>query len=320
MTSAFDVLAIGELNPDLILSGFAVDAPVLGTEQAFDRQTMTLGSSSAIACVLMQRLGLRTAMAAMVGNDDHGRYCRDILNENGVDTRGVKFHASLATGITISLSYPADRMLLTRYGTMTAFGMRDIEPILLAGARHLHVGSFYIQSGLRPDLTDVFRAARARGQSTSLDLGWDPADRWETDILSELLPHVSIVFPNRIELKSVTRTDDISSGLLRLHDLGARGIALKLGGEGAVWSDRHGKAQHKGFSVKVVDTTGAGDAFNAGFLRSWLDGLDPWDCLALGNACGALTTQSVGGVGGLKNLAQARALIDADGAGALNFD
>ena len=307
----FDVLAIGELNPDLILSGFAVDGPVLGTEQAFDSQTLTLGSSTAIACVLMQRLGLRTAMAGLVGDDDHGRYCRDVLVENRVDIQAVRTDPDLATGLTISLSYPTDRLLLTRYGTMTAFNAADIAPDLLTAARHLHVGSFFIQSALRPDLPDLFRAAQGRGQSTSLDLGWDPAETWDADVLSALLPHVSVVFPNRVELASVSRTDDIAKGLNRLHGMGARAIALKLGSEGAIWSTPQGIVRHSGFPVQVVDTTGAGDAFNAGFLRAWLDDGDPMACLVLGNACGALTAQKPGGIGGLQDLSQAKAFVDA---------
>lgn len=305
-----DVLAIGELNPDLILSGFAVDGPVLGTEQAFDTQTLTLGSSTAIACVLMQRLGLRTAMAARIGDDDHGRFCIDALTAEGVDVTSVQTSAAQATGITISLSYPTDRMLLTRYGTMTEFGVSDIKPDLLTQARHLHVGSFFIQSGLRPDLPALFEAAQARGQSTSLDLGWDPSEMWSTDLLQELLPHVSVVFPNQIELASVTRTNDVSDGLKKLHILGAQEVALKLGAEGSTWSDGHKTVIHGGFPVEVVDTTGAGDSFNAGFLSGWLAGKSPIECLTLGNACGALTTQGAGGCGGLISKYQLDAFID----------
>lgn len=300
----FDVLAIGELNPDLILSGFSVNGPVIGTEQAFTGQNLTLGSSTAIACVLMQRLGLRTAMAALVGDDEHGRYCQQILIENGVDTRGVRRHAQLATGLTISLSYPADRMLLTRCGTMTTFGAADIAADLLTSARHLHVGSYFIQSGLRPDLPALFAAAHARGQTTSLDLGWDLTETWDQAFLASVLPVTSVVFPNRTELAAVTGTDEVALGLTRLHQMGAGIIALKLGSAGAIWSSAQTDLRHKGFAVRVVDTTGAGDGFNAGVLRRWLGGHDPADCLAFGNACGALTTQAAGGIGGLHNEAQ----------------
>ncbi len=308
-----DVLAIGELNPDLILSGFAVNWPMLGTEQSFETQTLTLGSSTAIACVLMQRLGLRTAMAARVGNDEHGRFCIDALVREGVDVSSVQIDSHQATGITVSLSYLTDRMLLTRYGTMTDFGQTDIDATLLAQARHLHVGSFFIQSGLRPNLPDLFAAAQARGQTTSLDFGWDPSEAWSTDILKAVLPHVSIVFPNRVELASVTNSSDIAVGLKRLHTLGATHIALKNGAEGSIWSNKQTITRLSGFPADVVDTTGAGDSFNAGFLRGWLSGMIPDKCLALGNACGALTTQKLGGTGGLTNMMQVEMFLQEHG-------
>ncbi|WDR01341.1 carbohydrate kinase family protein [Devosia algicola] len=173
----YDVLAIGELNPDLILSGFDVSGPVIGTEQVFGAQTLTLGSSTAISCVLMQRLGLRTAMAALVGDDEYGQFCRDALTVEGVDIGGVKTHPDLTTGITVSLSYPSDRMLLTRYGTMTTFSVADISDDLIADARHLHIGSFYIQSGLWPDLPHLFASARARGRPYRWIWGGIPRER-----------------------------------------------------------------------------------------------------------------------------------------------
>jgi len=92
------------LNPDLTASGFSTAGPVLGTEQAFANQTLTLGSSTAIACLLVQPIGLRTAMTALVAEDEYGRYCRDVLLAEVVDTSGLRTHPSLATGLTIPLS------------------------------------------------------------------------------------------------------------------------------------------------------------------------------------------------------------------------
>ncbi len=108
-----DVLAIGELNPDLILSGIGADGPRLGTEQAFAAHSLVLGSSTAITCVVMQRLGLTTAMSAYVGDDAHGRFCRAALESEHVDVALVRTHPTLGTGLTVCLPYLSDRMLLT---------------------------------------------------------------------------------------------------------------------------------------------------------------------------------------------------------------
>ena len=160
-----------------------------------------------------------------------------------------------------------------------------------------------------PGLPEMFRAARARGQCTSLDLGWDPSGLWDIAARCAVLPHVSVIFPNRSELEAVTGASEIGPVLQLLHEMGAERVALKLGGEGAVYAGPEGEARHPGYPVMVRDTTGAGDAFNAGFLREWLEGKAAEDCLALGNACGALTAGALGGTGGLLSLSEARDLM-----------
>lgn len=310
MDRPFDVLAIGELNPDLILSGIAADGPRLGVEQTFTDEVLTLGSSTAIACVLMQRLGLRTAFAGLVGQDDHGRFCISALAREGVDTAGVRISDSHATGITVSISYAHDRMLLTRAGTMAVFGPEDLDTGRFAQVRHIHVGSYFLQDGLRPALPVLFAEARAGGCTTSLDLGWDPSGRWDLDELSLLLPETDVIFPNAVELAHVTGEEDINHALDILHGRGAEEVALKLGGKGGVVSTRSGRREaHPGFAIRVVDTTGAGDAFNAGYLKARLSGEPLLERLALANACGAATAQASGGTGGLFALEDAERLL-----------
>lgn len=314
MAHQFDVIALGELNPDLILSGFEAPGPVLGTEQAFEAETLSLGSSTAIACVLMQRLGLRMSMISLVGDDDYGRFCLDRLAQEGVDTKHVKVSDAVRTGVTISVSYAADRLLLTRFGTIAGFGAGDVPVSAFAQARHLHSGSFFIQSSLRPDLPDLFARARAQGLTTSLDLGWDPTGDWDSAGFRAVLPHCDVVLPNRSELRAVTGEDDLAAGIAALHAMGAGEIVVKCGAAGASHS-RGGDLCHQPAMPleTVVDTTGAGDAFNAGYLRGWLAGLPPETALSLGNACGALTASATGGTGGLHDLTQARDMLRCNG-------
>ncbi|MCC0062989.1 MAG: carbohydrate kinase family protein [Defluviimonas sp.] len=310
MERPFDVLAIGELNPDMILSGIDADGPQLGTEQTFTDEVLTLGSSTAIACVLMQRLGLRTAFAGLVGKDDYGTFCISALDREGVDTAGVCLSDTHATGITVSISYAHDRMLLTRAGTMAVFGPDDLDAGRFARARHIHVGSYFLQDGLRPALPRLFAEARRAGCTTSLDLGWDPSGRWDLDELSLLLPETDVIFPNAAELAQVTREQDVESALAILHRAGAAEIALKRGGKGGLASLRSGQRDtHPGFPISVVDTTGAGDAFNAGYLKAWLSDAPLRDRLALANACGAATAQASGGIGGLLDLSDAERFL-----------
>jgi ribokinase len=306
----FDVLAVGELNPDLILAGIRADGPRLGTEQAFADYRLTLGSSTAIACVLMQRLGLRTAMVARIGDDGYGRFCLEALAAEGVATQGVETLAGVPTGLTISLPYPQDRMLLTCYGTMDRMGAEAVTDDMLANTRHIHSGSFFIQRRLRPGLADVFARARAMGVTTSLDTGWDPDGNWMTDDLQAVLAETDILFPNETEFAHLTGSEDIAAGTAALRALGVGEVVLKRGALGSVYAGPEGIIAHSGFPITPVDTTGAGDACNAGYLSARLRGLLPTERLALGNACGALTATAIGGTGGLKSLDQAMALVN----------
>lgn len=305
----FDVLAIGELNPDLVLSGLQADGPRLGTEQEFGAYLLTLGSSTAIACVLMQRLGLATAMSAYVGEDAYGRFCRKVLEAEQVDVELVRTHPSLATGLTVCLPYSTDRMLLTCKGTMVLDPADAIDVDRLRRARHIHVGSFFLQDALRPRVAKLFAAARNLGLTTSLDTGWDPRERWLTADLREALGQTSYLFPNAIEFERLAETGDIEQGMSRLLDLGVSAVVLKRGADGSVHGDADGLRTHEGFRADPIDTTGAGDAFNAGYLAAMLRGATVAERLVFGNACGALTVAAIGGTNGVTHAAQIRAFI-----------
>ncbi len=298
----FDVLCLGELNPDLILSGIRAEGPRLGTEQAFSDIKLTLGSSTAIACVIMQRLGLQTAMAACIGDDDYGRFCRDALVTEGVDVGQVRVLPDKPTGVTLSLAYPKDRMLLTTYGAMTKLTADMVDAGVLSNVRHIHVGSFFIQKGLQPGLAALFEAARKQGISTSLDTGWDPEETWGSPELDAVLAETDVLLPNEVEFERITATADRTKGFTTLHERGVREVALKLGGAGAVYSGPDGVHTHPGFAATPIDTTGAGDSFNAGYVFGRLKGEAPVQRLARGNACGALTVAAVGGTSGVLNI------------------
>ena len=308
-----DVLGIGELNPDRVLSGIAADGPVIGTEQAFAQEDMVLGSSTAIACVLMQRLGLKTALSASVGDDSAGAFCLEALRREGVDCDPVVIDPDQATGVTYSITYPTDRMLLTRLGTMGTFAADDVDQGWISRARHVHSGSFFILGALRPGLPGLFASAKAAGATTSVDFGWDITGTWDRDALASVLPHTDVVFPNQDELAAVTGCAETEDGIANLHRMGAREVVVKLGSEGSLVSVDGTIVRHAGFAVDPVDTTGAGDALNAGYMFARLAGWPLEDRLRLGNACGAVTVSSVGGTGGLQTLDAVRALITAAG-------
>ena len=175
--SALDLLVVGDCNPDLILSGPDV-TPVFGqVERVVDHAELVIGGSAAIVASGAARLGLRTALVASVGADPLGEFLLAALAERGVDVSGCRIRPGAPTGVTVVLSRPDDRAILTYPGTIRDLSAEDVDPDLVRRARHVHVSSYFLHAGLRPGLPRLFRDAHATGATVSVDPNWDPRTR-----------------------------------------------------------------------------------------------------------------------------------------------
>lgn len=288
--SHFDVVAVGDLNIDLILG---IDAlPALGREVLAHTLSQHAGGVAANFATYCVRLGLNVALVARVGRDGYGDFLVEHMRQVGVCTDYLIRDDELATGLTVSLSTPHDRAFVTHLGTIDSLTGADVPDELLARTRFVHVGSYYMQSKLQPDLPDLLRRARAAGARTSLDTGYDPQEQW-TRGLAEVLPHLDLFLPNEIEATSITGAPD---ALQAGRTLAAQGtaVALKLGGQGAWLLTAEQEQYAAPLGVSVVDTTCCGDSFDAGFVAAWLGGKSPQEQLMWGNACGALVASGAG--------------------------
>jgi len=286
------IAIIGELNLDLIVTG-APGLPQLGEELIVEGLDLTLGSSSAILACQLAKLGDEVLFISKVGGDDFGRRALDFLREKGVPTGSVAVVPEMASGLTISVPIGTERAMLTQLGTIEEMRWEDIDWARLEGYRHLHISSYYLQRNLRPDIGRIFVAARRRGMTTSLDTGW-PSDGAYRGELTEVWPHVDIFLPNEAEAMEFTGQPTVEAALSVLSEH-VPTVAVKLGPDGAMAKQGTQEARRPGFVIDVVDTTGAGDSFNGGFLHGYLTGMDLGDCLDLGNACGAMSVLGVGG-------------------------
>jgi sugar/nucleoside kinase (ribokinase family) len=287
------LLIAGELNPDLILRNCQI-FPEFGKEVLVEDLDLTLGSSSAICAAGLARLGDSVTFAGMVGADAYGDFCTDTLRQAGVDVSLVRRRADLKTGITVSITSARDRALVTYPGAIAALRAEDLKDVVFSGHDHFHVSSWFLQDGLRAGLKGRFEDARRAGLTTSLDTGYDPSERWSRELLLETLTEVDVFLPNELELKGITGCDDVEAGLRSLDD-GRLLVVAKLGAAGCVARHRGDMVRAPACPVEVVDTTGAGDSFNAGFLHTWLRGDPLRDCLRFAAACGALSTRGLGG-------------------------
>jgi sugar/nucleoside kinase (ribokinase family) len=300
------VLIAGEINVDLLLVGYRT-FPTPGREVLVDDFQMALGSASAICAMGLAKLGTAARFAGVVGADVWGEHCLDALRKQGIDVSPVRVDATTKTGVTVSISSSSDRALVTYLGAITALKATDMGDDLLRSVDHLHVSSYYLQENLRRGCSELFARASRLGLTTSLDPGFDPAEEWGADLV-QVLKEVDVFLPNEVELEAITRRKDVAEALKTL-DNGRTLTGAKLGPRGAMTFVMGEILSRPAFPVDALDTTGAGDSFNAGFLHSWLRREPLGRALALGATCGALSTLGIGGTAGQPTLDQAEAFL-----------
>jgi sugar/nucleoside kinase (ribokinase family) len=307
-----DVVVLGDVNPDLVLRGAAAGAATGQRELLVEEATLTVGGSGAIFACGATRLGLRTTLIGAVAPDPFGRFMESELVARGVDTSELVWRKETSTGISVIVSSSTDRGIYTAPGAIAVLGIDDVDSVRVTAARHVHVAAYFLQRGLQPGLASLLATARRRGLVTSLDPNWDPAERWE-DGLAELLGYVDVFFPNEAEATRIARVDDVEVAARRLAERAGL-VVVKLGGRGALAVHGDAPAVRVGpiAGIEIVDTTGAGDAFDAGFVYATLQGWKLERALAFANACGALSCRAGGGVDAQPTLDEALALMPGD--------
>jgi sugar/nucleoside kinase (ribokinase family) len=305
----YDILVAGELNPDLILRGDDITPHFGQYETLVEDASLTIGGSAAIFACGAARLGLRVAFVGVVGNDEFGRFMTQALATRGVDVSPVIVNPSFGTGLSVILSRGTDRAILTYPGAIAALQAEQVSDPLLAGARHLHVASYFLQTALQPGLADLFRRAKSAGLTTSLDTNWDPDERWDSG-LADAYQHIDVLLPNEQEAMHLGKAHDWRAGALTLATSGPI-VVVKQGANGAALIQGESTFEVGALRARVLDTTGAGDSFNAGFLYGFLHDWPPMQSLRLAVACGTLSTRTVGGTEGQPTLEEAMRAVNA---------
>lgn len=289
----FDITLVGEANSDLMLYGLP-DALPPERELLANKMAMLLGGSPAITAHNLAALGSRVGLITSYADDVFARLCLDDLATAGVDlSRTVRAPAGINTGVTVFLQHATSRRALTYLGTTTTLRFCDLDLNYLKAARHFHLSSFFLQRELMQDMPKLFAELKRAGLSISLDTNDDPAGLWAGPI-SEALCYVDILMPNEHEASALADTTDFESAVRKLVELVPL-LVVKRGSRGALL--QQGKERHAvpALAVGVVDTVGAGDSFNAGFLHGYVNGKPLTHCLHLGNLSGTLSTTAVGG-------------------------
>jgi sugar/nucleoside kinase (ribokinase family) len=302
-----DVVCLGILVADAIARPVE-RLPERGALALVDEISLHGGGCAVNTASALVRLGLEAAAVGKVGADALGDFLLGLLDERGVDRRGVLRDAAVPTSATVVLvDAQGERTFLHLPGANGRLRRGELDPEVLYSGRALHLAGALVMPELDgPPTAAILAEARSRGLLTSLDTVWDATGRWERLLPS--LVHVDLLAPSLAEARAISgeTTPEAAAAWLRAHGAGA--VAVKLGAAGCYVSAAGFEGHVRAPEVTAVDGTGAGDAFVAGLLYGVLAGWPLEQAAALATAAGALATTAVGAVEGLRGLDETLAL------------
>ena len=291
-TETLDVVVVGDVMVDVLA---AMSGPLARGSDTRSRITTAGGGSAANVASWLAVQGIRTSYVGKVGDDALGRE-----SVAGLTTRGVSAWVStdpeLTTGTCVVLVEPGgERSMLPDSGANTALTPDDLPQRLFRPGAHLHLSGYTL---LNDGPRDAGLAALSLAQAADMTVSVDPSsaaliEEAGTARFLEWTRGVDLLLANRDEALLLAGTRDVSSAASRLGDT-YREVVVKLGRDGALWQQGFIAASAPADRVDVADTTGAGDAFAAGFLASWLLHPEPETALAAGNRLAARAVATVG--------------------------
>ncbi|HEX9724734.1 MAG TPA: carbohydrate kinase family protein [Vicinamibacteria bacterium] len=281
---------LGDINRDLFVRVRHFPRP--GSDNPALGSTWALGGSAANTAVALARLDVWASVIGRIGCDAEGRALLKELARSGVHTGAVQKDPSRATGICIvTVTADGERTLIGMRGANCAL-QRDGVAEAVASVRHLHVSGYaLIQPESRRAAILALETARKAGAVTSLDFGWEPATS-APELLRQALRHVSLALPSAQELRMALGERRLSQAASKARAMGVEHVAVTLGAGGCRVFSENGTFRVPRFESRTINTCGAGDAFNAGYILGTLEGASAEACAILGNAAGAAVVES----------------------------
>jgi sugar/nucleoside kinase (ribokinase family) len=286
-------VSVGLLVADHLCTPIA-RLPEAGQLVLSDRLPLTVGGCACNAAMDLARVGVNVAAVGCVGSDIFGQFIIDTLANSCVDCEGIRRLADVETSQTLIINVKGqDRRFIHSVGANARLSPDDIPMDLVLKSRVFYVGGYLILPSLDPSrLAEQFRAARAAGVRTVLDVV-HPGTGDHREGLEILLPETDVFLPNTDEAALITGESDAKKQAMHFRDMGAETVVITCGGEGTVAVTRDEQLWAASHKVEYVGGTGAGDAFDAGFIAALIDGGDLTHCLAWGSALGASCVRSI---------------------------
>jgi sugar/nucleoside kinase (ribokinase family) len=266
---------------------------------------MTAAGTAAGTALTFAKLGAAVRTAGAIGTDPAGDLLLSLLHSVGIDTGLVVRKPDVPTSMSVLPIRPnGERPSLHLLGANLAYTLDDVDWDALAATDHIHLGGAEL---LGPDTTTrILRHAKENGVTTSVDL-IAPGGMGTFEIIAPAMAYTDYLLPNEDQVLGFTGAADLADGCRQLLDAGAGLLAVTCGADGALIVSREGTQQVPAFAIDVVDTTGCGDAFSAGFVYAISIGREPRDAAVLGNAVAALVAGGLGSDHGDFDLAAADA-------------
>ncbi len=297
-----EVICMGPVVADVIVRPFD-RLPEKGKVSLVDQLELHLGGCALNPAIDLAKLGVGVGIIGKVGNDGFGRFILQEIEKNGIDSGGIKISESDGTSATaVIVSSDGERSLVRYYGTDNTFSLDDIDWELIESTKVLHIGGVFMLPSLDGEPTvEILKKAKEWGITTSIGTAWSLRG-CPFELIKDYFNYTDIFISNYEEAESITGKSSIDEIADAFLSYSAKRTVITLGGEGCYICTPDMRKQISPFKVKLVDATGAGDAFIAGFLTGVVKGWDLEKTAIFANAVGSLCVTSVGATTGIKSL------------------
>jgi sugar/nucleoside kinase (ribokinase family) len=301
----YDAVCVTLVNNNLLIR--PVDADLFTRDITIvDDYNMIVGGDGTNQAVVLASLGKVVGISAKIGSDTLGEMAIESLNQRKVDSSNVVVDPNGQTAIcVVMIKENGERNFVVKRGACESFSVEDIQPELLKHTKILNIGSLFTFKELHgEDMANLLRTAQSQGVITSADCMYDGYGLGAEDVL-RALPYLDYFFPSFDEAKYLTNEVDTEKIANTLISRGVKTVVLKLGANGCLVKKGTRPSQYyESFSVPVVDTTGAGDNFIAGYLYGVLEGWTTDACAVFASAVAAISVGAIGANGAVKSVEQ----------------
>lgn len=319
MRQSPEVICAGMAVADILVKGMG-QMPKEGLTSFAQEIEMHTGGDAVNEAVTLAGLGHDTGLLTLVGNDVQGTFIRENCSLNGVNTEGIMVSSVYPTSTSIVLiSENGERSFISRKGgTADEFSLQDVRlDMIREGVRVVSIASLFCSERLNDiEYAAILKKAKAAGAVTIADLVLN-REECTLEELKGSLPLLDYIVPSREEAEHFTGRKELSEIAEVFHGYGVENVVIKLGAEGVYADTPKERVRVQSYAAEVVDTTGAGDNFMAGFISGLVRGCSLRECLEFGSAVSAVSIGQIGATGAVKSAAQVQEIVDRERQGGI---